>query len=265
MNNFKERTGRMPLLFVGHGSPMYAIEENEFADGWKQLGKLIPLPEAVLCISAHWETEGTYVTAMEKPETIHDFYGFPKQLFDVVYPAPGSPLLAELSKHAIKSADVNLDYKWGLDHGCWAVLRNIYPGADIPVVQLSLDLTRAPEWHYELGKELSVLRNKGVLIIGSGNIVHNLRLLDWNNKNGGFDWAEEINEKIKKLILEENHKELINYISLGNAAKLAAPTPEHYLPLLYILGMKEKNEEPAFFNDKTVMGSLSMTSVLYGN
>lgn len=252
----------MPAVFVGHGSPMYAIEENEFVDGWRKLGTQLPRPEAVLCISAHWESQGTFATAMEKPKTIHDFYGFPKELFNVEYPAKGSPLLAELAMETIKSRTVSPDYEWGLDHGCWSVLKHVYPDAGIPVVQLSIDRSKSSQWHYELGKELSELRNKGVLIIGSGNIVHNLRLVDWHNKDSGFDWALEINEKFKKLITEGNHKELINYNSLGYESNLAIPTPEHYLPLLYILGMKEEEETVSFFNDKVVMGSLSMTSLI---
>jgi 4,5-DOPA dioxygenase extradiol len=264
MNDFKISGHKMPAVFVGHGNPMYAIEENEFADGWRKLGAALPRPEAVLCISAHWESQGTFVTAMEEPKTIHDFYGFPKELFKAEYPAKGSPLLAELIIGTVKSAIVSPDYNWGLDHGCWSVLKHVYPNADIPVVQLSIDRSKPSQWHYELGKELGELRNKGVLIIGSGNIVHNLRLADWHNKDSGFDWALEINQKFKKLIAEGNHKELINYNSLGYEANLAIPTAEHYLPLLYILGMKEKEETLSFFNDKVVMGSLSMTSLIIG-
>lgn len=264
MNNFKISGREMPAVFVGHGNPMYAIEENEFADGWSKLGVTLPRPEAVLCISAHWESQGTFVTAMERPKTIHDFYGFPKELFNVEYPAEGSPQLAELVIGTVKSAIVSPDYNWGLDHGCWSVLKHVYPNADIPVVQLSIDRSKSPQWHYELGKELTELRNKGVLIVGSGNIIHNLRLADWHNKDSGFDWALETNEKFKRLIAEGNHKELNNYNSLGYEANLAIPTPEHYLPLLYILGMKEKEETLSFFNDKVVMGSLSMTSLIIG-
>lgn len=265
MNDFRIRDVKMPLLFIGHGNPMYAIEENEFSPKWKKLGNELPKPEAVLCISAHWETEGSYVTSMEKPKTIHDFYGFPKELFDVEYPAEGSPALAELTRGIIKSTTIISDTDWGLDHGYWSVMKHVFPKADIPIVQLSIALNKSPQWHYELGKELSSLRNKGVLIIGSGNIVHNLRMADWRNKNNAYDWAEEINDILKNLILEENHKELVNYKSLGSRANLAIPTLEHYLPLLYTLSMKEKNEQIKFFNDKIVMGSLSMTSVMINN
>jgi 4,5-DOPA dioxygenase extradiol len=262
MNDFRTRETKMPVLFVGHGNPMYAIEKNEFASEWQKLGETIEEPEAVLCISAHWETESTYITSMEKPETIHDFYGFPKELFDVNYPAGGSPTLAEMARGIVKTIDVKPDYNRGLDHGCWAVMKHIYPNANIPVVQLSIARNNSPEWHYNLGKELRVLRNKGILIIGSGNIVHNLARADWRNINNLYDWAEEANNSIKYLISEDNHKELANYKSLGKPIELSIPTPEHYLPLLYILGMKEKDEQVKFFNDKIVMGSLSMTSML---
>lgn len=256
-------TAKMPVLFLGHGSPMNAIEENEFVAGWRNIGKTLPKPAAILCVSAHWETRGTFVTAMEKPMTIHDFGGFPKALFDVQYPAPGSPELAKETKSLVKKAEVGLDEKWGLDHGAWSVIKHLYPNADVPVIQMSLDYYQAPQYHYELAKELASLRNKGVLIIGSGNMVHNLGMVAWdklNADNFGYDWAFEANEKMKKYILDGNHKELINYKSLGKAVNLAIPTPEHYLPLLYALALKEENETVSLFNDKVVGGSLSMTS-----
>lgn len=264
MNDFRIREEKMPLLFVGHGNPMYAIEKNKYTRAWNEIGDAIPKPEAILCISAHWETEGTFITSMEKPRTIHDFYGFQKELFDVVYPAPGSPLLAQLTKGLIKTTSARLDSAWGLDRGCWAVIKHVYPNANIPVIQLSLTINKSPQWHYELGKELNVLRSMGVLIIGSGNIVHNLRMADWRNKESAYDWALETNDILKKLILKENHTELINYNTLGNGTSLAIPTPEHYLPLLYILGMKEKDEPVSFFNDIVEMGSMSMTSFVVG-
>ena len=250
----------MPILFIGHGNPMNAIEETEFSIRWKALGNELPRPHAILCISAHWETRGTFVTAMEKPETIHDFGGFPEELFAVQYPAPGSPALAQQTKDVIKKAIVELDTKWGLDHGCWSVMRRIYPAADIPVLQLSLDHFQSPQWHYDLAKDLARLRNKGVLIIGSGNMVHNLGLVDWQHSEKAYDWAQEANEGFKRRIVDGNHRDLINYPSLGKAAILSVPTPEHFLPMLYILGMKEKSENIEFFNDKIVMGSLSMMS-----
>ena len=262
-----ENTPKMPVLFVGHGSPMNAIEENEFVEGWRNLGKTIPRPKAILVVSAHWETKGTYVTAVQKPQTIHDFGGFPKALFDVQYPAPGSPELANETKRIITKTTVGLDEKWGLDHGAWSVIRRIYPEADVPVIELSLDYSQGPQYHYDLAKQLAALRNKGVLIIGSGNLVHNLRMVAWDKMNEpeyGFDWAIQANNKFKQLIQSGNHKELINYTSLGREVQLAVPTPDHYLPLLYTLALKDKNEPVSFFNDKPVMGSLTMTSVRIG-
>jgi 4,5-DOPA dioxygenase extradiol len=257
-------TEKMPVLFLGHGSPMNAIEENEFVKGWRDAGKSIPRPDAIICISAHWETRGTFVTSMEKPQTIHDFGGFPKALFDVLYPAPGSPALAKETKDIIKKTEVGLDEKWGLDHGCWSVVKHLYPEADVPVIQLSLDYYQTPQYHYDLAKELAPLRNKGVLIIGSGNIVHNLGMVAWdklNTNDYGYDWALEAKEKMKKFILNNDHKSLIDYNSQGRAFKLSIPTPEHFLPLLYALALKESNEKISIFNDKTVAGSLAMTSV----
>lgn len=254
---------KMPVLFVGHGSPMNAIEDNEFSRGWRTLGRQLPKPRAILCISAHWETKGTFVTAMEKPRTIHDFGGFPQALFDVRYPAPGSPQVAnEITSLITKTAVQHDTHEWGLDHGCWSIIRPMFPGADIPVIQMSLDHTKPPQWHYELAKELAELRKKGVLIVGSGNIVHNLGRIDWSNPNGIFDWAQEFNTKVKSAISINDHKPLIDYTSLGKAAALSIPTPDHYLPLLYVLGLKEQKDEVSFFNDKTVMGSISMTSLL---
>ncbi len=260
-------TSRMPVLFVGHGSPMNAISENEFVQNWRNLGKTLPKPKAILCISAHWETRGTFVTAMPKPQTIHDFGGFPKALFDVQYPAPGSPEFANETKRIVSITGVGLDEKWGLDHGAWSVIRNIYPLADVPVFEMSLDYHQSPQFHYDLAKELSPLRDKGVLIVGSGNIVHNLGLVAWDKASEpeyGYAWAIQANDTFKQLILANNHKELIHYSSLGNEVQLAVPTPEHYLPLIYALALKEENETVSFFNDKPVMGSLSMTSVRIG-
>ena len=262
-----ENTPRMPVLFIGPGSPMNAIEENEFVQGWRDLGKSLPHPKAILCVSAHWETRGTYVTAMSNPKTIHDFGGFPKALYEVEYPAPGSPELANETKHTITKTTVGLDEKWGLDHGAWSVVRPMYPEADIPVIEMSLDYSQSPQSHFELAKELSALRNKGVLIIGSGNMVHNLRLVAWDKMNEpeyGFDWAIQANEKFKTLIESGDFKSLINYANLGREVQLSVPTPDHYLPLLYALALKEENEAVSFFNDKPVMGSLTMTSLRIG-
>lgn len=251
---------RMPVLFVGHGSPMNAIEENEFSVGWKTIGREVPKPRAILCVSAHWETRGTFVTAMEKPRTIHDFGGFPPELYEVQYPAPGNPHLAEQTITVVKKAVVELDQQWGLDHGCWSVVGRMFPNADIPVLQLSIDHARTPDWHFELAGDLSTLRNKGVLVIGSGNMVHNLRMMNWEHPDESYDWAAEMNLRFKDAIVHGNTKPLLDYPSLGKAAMLAVPTAEHFIPMLYALGLKEKNEQISFFNDKMVMGSISMTS-----
>ena len=254
----------MPTLFVGHGSPMNALEHNEFTEGWHAMAKSMPKPRAILCISAHWETNGTLVTSMAKPKTIHDFGGFPQKLFEVQYPAPGSPKLAKEAQKMVTKTSVGLDEKWGLDHGAWSVIKQMYPDASVPVVQMSIDYNKSPQSLYELARDLAPLRKKGVLIIGSGNMVHNLRLIDWSKQDQGLDWADEANEIFKKLITGSEHQQLINYQKLGSAVGLAIPTPEHYLPLLYVLALKGQDEAVSLFNDKTVMGSLSMTSVKIG-
>ncbi len=263
-SELKVQDEMIPILFVGHGSPMNAIEDNEFSSRWKQMGKEIPVPKAVLIISAHWLTKGTQITAMEQPKTIHDFGGFPKQLFDFEYPAPGDPKFAQETASLFHSTVVGLDHDWGLDHGAWMIVCNMYPEAKIPVLQLSIDYTKDAQYHYDLAKELASLRKKGVLIIGSGNMVHNLRMIEWSMmKGGGFDWAVSLNEKFKTLITNNEHAQLIDYHNLGKEALLAIPTPDHYLPLMYILALQEKNDKPAFFNDKAIGGSLTMTSVKF--
>lgn len=262
-----ENTQKMPILFLGHGSPMNAIEENEFVQGFRNIAKEIPQPKAIVCISAHWETKGTKVTAMEFPRTIHDFGGFPKALFDVEYPAPGSPDTAQLTKELITSTTVELDHSWGLDHGAWSVIKHLYPDANIPVIQMSIDYTKGPQYHYDLAMELKRLREKGILIIGSGNLVHNLGMVDWKNINTvghGYDWTLEVQEKMNGWILDGNHQELINYKNQGLSFQYAIPTPEHYLPLLYVLGLKDKNELVSLFNDQALAGSLTMTSLKVG-
>ena len=260
-----DSTVQMPVLFIGHGSPMNAIVDNEFSKGWKEVGKTLPRPNAILCFSAHWETQRTLVTAMEKPVTIHDFGGFPRELFDVNYPAPGSPKLAKETKSIITKTEVGLDDKWGLDHGAWCVIKHLYPKADVPVIEMSLDYMQTPRFHYELAKELATLRKKGVLIIGSGNMVHNLGMIAWDKINEPeYDWAFEANEKLKKFILSNDHPSLINYKSQGKAFDLAIPSPDHFLPLLYALALKERTEEISVFNDKVIMGSLAMTSLKIG-
>jgi len=255
----------MPVLFIGHGSPMNGIEDNEFSTQWAAIAKDIPQPAAVLVVSAHWFTKGTHITAMDFPQTIHDFGGFPQELFDVAYPAPGNPALAAETAQLVHSTVVGLDHDWGLDHGAWTVVRHMYPEASIPVLQLSIDYTKDARYHYELAGELYQLRKKGVLILGSGNMVHNLRMISWPMMNGGgYDWALQINDKFKELILNNDHRPLMNYQSLGKEAMLAIPTPEHYLPLMYTLGLKQEKEPISLFNDKAIGGSLTMTSVRIG-
>ena len=256
-------TPQMPLLFVGHGNPMNAISNNQYAQEWQKIGQNLPTPSAILCVSAHWETNGTFVTAMQMPQTIHDFGGFPQALFDVQYPAQGSPALATQISQLVTTTNVQPNYDWGLDHGCWSVLKHIYPKNNIPVLQLSLNYNQPLSWHYSLAKELHTLRQKGVLIIGSGNIVHNLGIINWQT-NQAYDWAIEANNKIKSLIIDDAHQQLIDYTQLGSAVKLAIPTTEHYLPLLYILGLKQKNENISFFNDTIDLGSIAMTSLQIG-
>lgn len=258
---------RMPLLFLGHGSPMNAIEENEFVAGFRNVAKTLPKPTAIICISAHWFTNGTKVTAMEMPQTIHDFGGFPKPLYEVQYPAKGNPELAEATKLLLEPTLVELDEKWGLDHGAWSVLRHLYPNADIPVIQLSIDYTKPAQYHFDLALKLTKLREKGVLIIGSGNIVHNLRLVDFQNfhkDDYGYDWAIEARSVLNNYLLNGDFQSLIDYEKQSSAIKLAVPSPDHYLPLIYTLGLKQKNEELSLFNDKLLAGSLSMTSVKIG-
>jgi len=259
-------TEKMPVLFLGHGSPMNAIEENDFVRNFRKVGTEIQKPNAILCVSAHWYTRGTMVTAMEKPKTIHDFGGFPQALFEVQYPAPGSPDLAEQTQQLL-GKHVGLDQDWGLDHGTWSVVKHLYPNADVPVIQLSIDYTKPPAYHFDLASKLQSLRQKGVLIIGSGNIVHNLRMIDWPNMNKedhGYDWAAEVRASVNSHLMNGNFKPLIDYTNQGKAYQLAIPTPDHYLPLIYTLGLKGKSENLELFNDKLMAGSLSMTSVKIG-
>lgn len=265
--DLKEEGYKYPVLFIGHGSPMNGIEDNEFSRTWTKFGREIPKPKAVIVISAHWLTSGTHITAMENPKTIHDFGGFPKALFDVNYPAKGSPELAEATSKIITSTKVELDHDWGLDHGTWTVVRHMYPNADIPVLQLSIDFSKPAQYHYDLAKQLKALRNKGVLIIGSGNMVHNLRMIAWDKLQEpefGFDWAIEMNTIFKEKIANSDFQSLIDYEKFGSAAKLAIPTPDHYYPLIYSIALQEKQDEISFFNDKLVGGSLNMTSVKFG-
>ena len=253
---------KMPVLFLGHGSPMNAIEDNVYTHGWKKIAAGLPAPKAILCISAHWLTRGTKVTAMEKPKTIHDFGGFPEELFNTQYPAYGSPAYADKVVTAIQKTKVEKNMDWGLDHGTWSVLLPMYPKADIPVFQLSIDYSRPPQYHYDLATELRSLRNEGVLIIGSGNIVHNLGMLRFDNTI--YDWTTEFDSAMKKFISNGDHSGVINYQKLGEAAKMAVPTNDHFLPLIYTLGVSDKAESINFYNENYQMGSISMTSLRIG-
>lgn len=259
-----------PALFVGHGNPMNAIEDNPFSRAWAEQGRLLPRPQAIVCISAHWQTRGVAVTAMEQPPTIYDFYGFPPELYQQKYLAPGSPALARQVQEMLASEPINspppvqLDLKWGLDHGAWSVLLRLFPQADIPVVQLSLDLAKSPAEHYALAKALRPLRQQGVLILGSGNLVHNLRLACWEEK--AYDWALEFDALLAERIRAGDHAAPIDYPNLSAVAhsRAAIPTNEHYLPLLYILAQQEPGEKLAFFAEQVTMCSISMRGLRIG-
>jgi 4,5-DOPA dioxygenase extradiol len=260
-------TPKMPVLFVGHGSPMNAIEDNVYTKNWQEITNKVEKPKAIICISAHWLTNGSYITHVEKPATIHDFGGFPQSLFDVQYPAPGAPDLAKETTLLFPENVLKLDEEWGLDHGTWSILNKMYPLADVPVIQLSIDYGKPAAYHFELAKYLEKLRSKGVLIVGSGNMIHNLGMVAWdkmNETNYGYDWAIETNEIMKKKILDRDFKAMMDYQNLSSSAKLAIPTPDHYYPLMYILGLAKNDEEISIFNDYTMAGSLSMTSVGIG-
>lgn len=255
----------MPAIFFGHGNPMNALLHNPYTDGWATIGKSILRPKAVLCISAHWYLPGIAVTALRAPRTIHDFGGFPRELYQVQYPAPGSPELAAHVKDLLSPLAVQLDQSWGLDHGTWSVLCHVFPQADIPVVQLRIDETRPPEFHYELGKHLAPLRDEGILIIGSGNIVHNLHAYAWGRHEvEPFDWALRFEKLARELLLSGDDGPLVGYESLGRDALLAAPTPDHYLPLLYIIGLRRPGEQVTFPVEGFDGGSISMLTVRIG-
>lgn len=253
---------RMPALFVGHGSPMNAIEENQFVEEWKTIGSKTPKPEAILSISAHWFTIDTRIMTSEAPETVYDMYGFPRELYQIIYHAKGAPHLARRTKSMI-SKKVIEDNSWGYDHGTWSVLHRMYPQADIPVFQLSVDRNASPEQHYKIGKELSGLREQGVLIFGSGNIVHNLARVDWDMELGGYSWAEEFDDYIMQNVLKRKDENVIDYHKAGSSSTLAFTTLDHYAPLLYVLGAANKEEQITVFNKECVLGSLSMTGYLF--
>lgn len=261
----KETDSTMPVLFIGHGSPMNALESNVYTQNWKKIAGEIQKPKAILCISAHWLTEGSFITAVDNPLTIHDFGGFPDELFAAQYPAPGLPELARETQKLFPEDLLHLDMEWGLDHGTWSILKQMYPLADVPVLQLSIDYGRPASYHFELAQYLQRLRKKGVLIIGSGNMVHNLGMVAWNKlneENYGYDWAIEANELFKKNILDRNFNAFFEYKKLGQSMQLSIPTPDHFYPLMYTLGLIGDKEEITLFNDYTMGGSLSMTSVM---
>lgn len=252
----------MPVIFFGHGSPMNTLADNRYTQTWRRLGASVPRPKAILAVSAHWYTRGTAVTAMEAPRTIHDFGGFPQALFDVQYPAPGDAQLAQRVRDLLAPADVQLDRSWGLDHGTWSVLAHAFPKADVPVVQLSMDGTREGPYHYDIGRRLAPLRDEGVLIIGSGNVVHNLGLMQRREDAPAFDWAVRFNDKVRASLAARDHQVLTDFDRLGEDAQLSVPTPEHYLPLLYIAGLQRQDEAMTFAVDGIENGSLSMLSVV---
>jgi 4,5-DOPA dioxygenase extradiol len=253
----------MPVVFLGHGSPMNAIEDNEFRRAWQQLGLRLPKPKSILCVSAHWETRGVYVGGAERPDTIHDFSGFPRAVFDVRYPAPGDPALARRVAELLEpSARAHVDATRGLDHGAWSVLQPMYPDADVPVVQLSLSILQPGAWHYDLARQLDPLRDEGVMVVASGNIVHNLRLFKYRDP-APLDWALRFDEDVAEHIATGHHDGLLGYETLGSDALLAIPTPEHYLPLLYALALQRDDEPVEFFND-SVLSSISMRSFVIG-
>ena len=254
-------SSRMPAIFFGHGSPMNALEDNSFTQAWAEIGQRFPTPKAILMISAHWMTNQVAVTAMQQPQTIHDFGGFPPALFAMQYPAPGSPALAERVAHLLAPIRVVEDQTWGLDHGTWSVLAKVYPQANIPVVQLSLNMNEDPAFHYELGRQLSVLRDEGVMLMASGNVVHNLRQL--NPSIRAYDWADRFDTVIRDHIVAGNFQQVVQFDQLGMDARLSIPSTEHFLPLLYILGAKREDDQTEVFCNESAMGSISMTSYLF--
>ena len=258
-------TDLMPAIFFGHGNPMNAISKNDYTEAWAAAGKSIPRPKAVLAVSAHWYVPACALTAGSAPGTIHDFGGFPPALYQVEYPAPGSPELARRVKRLLTSVPAGLDRSWGLDHGTWSVLRHVFPGADIPVVQRSSDERQPPQFHYDLGKRLAPLREEGVLVIGSGNVVHNLETYAWGRRGvHPFDWAVRFEKQARELMLKGDDAPLIAYETLGGDAMLSAPTPDHYLPLLYVLGLRKKDERVSFPVEGVDGGSVSMLAVQLG-
>lgn len=252
----------MPALFIGHGSPTYAFEDNRYTRAWRELGETLPRPKAIVAISAHWYTTGTGVTAAERPQTIHDFYGFPVEFYRYHYRAPGSPELAQRVHDLLQPVKVVLDSQWGFDHGSWAVLKHVYPNADVPTIQLSIDATQPPEYHYELGKRLAPLRDENVLVLGAGNIVHNLRSMQRSSNAQPAELATEFNDAIRDCLLRKDHDSVIHYTKFGASAAYAAPTPEHFLPLLYVLGLQTPQDTVSIPIDGVELASVSMLSVM---
>ncbi|MDQ3283300.1 MAG: 4,5-DOPA dioxygenase extradiol [Acidobacteriota bacterium] len=255
----------MPAIFFGHGNPMHAIQSNEYTEAWARLGRELPRPKAILCVSAHWYLPGTLVTAMDRPRTIHDFGGFPRPLYEVQYGAPGSPELATRVQQLLAPLEVGRDDQWGFDHGTWAVLCHVYPEADIPIVQLSIDETQPAEFHYDVGRRLAPLRDEGVMIAGSGNLVHNLHTYAWGRHvPEPFDWAVRFEKTARELMARGEHGPLVDYEALGRDAMLSAPTPDHYLPLLYVLGAQVEGDEVRYPIEGVDGGSISMLTVQIG-
>ena len=258
------KSQRMPAVFFGHGSPMNTLERNPYTEAWRRIGDCVPRPQAILAISAHWYIRGTAVTAMATPRTIHDFGGFPRALFEFQYPAPGSPALAQRVRNLLAPLAVRLDDNWGLDHGTWSVLAHAFPQADIPVVQLSIDATQPAAFHYELGKRLAPLRDEGVLIVGSGNVVHNLGVIKRDSAAPAYDWAVRFNERVRDCLQRRDHQPLVAYESMGDDARHAIPTPEHYLPLLYVIGLQDESEPITLAVDGIQNASIGMLTVVVG-
>lgn len=258
-------TSRMPVIFLGHGNPMNAIAQNAYTTGWRRIGESIPKPRAVLAISAHWYIPSTAVTAMDRPRTIHDFGGFPGALYEIQYPAPGDRKLALRAQELLKPIDVRLDGDWGLDHGAWSVLTHVFPQADIPIVELSIDMTKPALFHFEAAKRLAPLRDEQVLIMGSGNLVHNLRTYAWDQRTvEPFDWAARFEQRVKKLLLSGDYGPLADYQTMGPDAALSVPTPDHYLPLLYVIALRGEGEDLSFPVEGIEGGSVSMLAVRIG-
>lgn len=253
---------KMPVVFIGHGSPMNAIEDNRYTRTWRALGERFPMPTAILSVSAHWFTQGTRIMDKENPRTVYDMYGFPKELYEITYNSPGSPSFAKSTRELI-SRETVFDNSWGIDHGTWSVLVHMYPERNIPVFQVSIDAEAPSETHYQIGHELRALREQGVLILGSGNIVHNLRRVDWGMVGKGFDWAQEFDGWINEKIMKGDHQQILRFREKGDIARLAVPTPDHFYPLLYTLGASDEKDTVTVYNQSCELGSLSMTAYVW--